>query len=114
VAALGAALGIWLAPQLLSFALAPSAILLAFLSVLGVVLLMVRIVVLFLLVRGALAARRANRILREVASGSPSIISQDLGFARVNSSSSSDRKAGPSDRNPGRRAGAAFRCMVGS
>ncbi len=70
VAAFGAALGIWLSLQLLSFALAPSAILLAFLSVLGVALLMARIVVLVLLVRGALAARRASRILREVASGS--------------------------------------------
>ncbi len=61
-----AALGVWMA-QVLAFSLAPSTLLLAFLSASGVALLMAKIVVFVLLVLGAVAAHRRNEILRALA-----------------------------------------------
>lgn len=61
------ALGLWLANRLLVLAAAPATLFLAFVSAPGVALLMGRIVVLALLVRGLLAARRLNRIRADAA-----------------------------------------------
>jgi len=62
--ALTAALGIWLAVRIVSFAIAPQSILLSFLSFGGIAVLLGRFAVLLLLIRGVVSARELTATVR--------------------------------------------------
>lgn len=64
------ALGIWVAARAAAFAAAPSAFFVAFLSASGVGLVMGKIIVFVLLIRGVLAAHRLEKLPAEIA-GAP-------------------------------------------